>query len=218
MGKRVPLMSLSSQTNPCVNKTSCTTYGYFLFSTLWPNHWIGVKEASVHCGTFEVACKLLSTHFMSPRMCIYIYKDTFPFSPTQTHQQGSGTQNPRKKGKSHKKYLTMSSTVIDIPVKEGEIYLNKKKKIQFPLLLNVSSLIEKACKDYDMRKVMHSIKVGIALVLVSLLYLLDPLFKKVGENAMWAIMTVVVVFEFYAGLSLHLFTVVLSINSVPNLK
>lgn len=72
VGKRVPLMSLSSQTNPCVNKTSCTTYGYFLFSTLWPNHWIGVKEASVHCGTFEVACKLLSTHFMSPRMYIYI--------------------------------------------------------------------------------------------------------------------------------------------------
>lgn len=46
----------------------------------------------------------------------------------------------------------------------------------------------------------HSIKVGIALVLVSLLYLLDPLFKQVGENAMWAIMTVVVVFEFYAGI------------------
>ncbi|KAI3701303.1 hypothetical protein L2E82_45957 [Cichorium intybus] len=31
--------------------------------------------------------------------------------------------------------------------------------------------------------VIHSIKVGIALVLVSLLYLLDPLFEQVGENA-----------------------------------
>lgn len=50
--------------------------------------------------------------------------------------------------------------------------------------------------------VIHSIKVGIALVLVSLLYLLDPLFEQVGENAMWAIMTVVVVFEFFAGATL----------------
>lgn len=50
-----------------------------------------------------------------------------------------------------------------------------------------------------MRKLVHSIKVGIALVLVSLLYVLEPLYGKVGENAMWAIMTVVVIFEFYAG-------------------
>ncbi|KAG9149817.1 hypothetical protein Leryth_023635 [Lithospermum erythrorhizon] len=54
----------------------------------------------------------------------------------------------------------------------------------------------------DTKRVIHSIKVGIALVFVSLLYLLDPLFKEVGENAMWAIMTVVVVFEFYAGATL----------------
>ncbi|GKV27816.1 hypothetical protein SLEP1_g36940 [Rubroshorea leprosula] len=53
-----------------------------------------------------------------------------------------------------------------------------------------------------MRKLIHSIKVGIALVLVSPLYLLDPLYKKVGENAVWAVMTVVVIFEFYAGATL----------------
>ncbi|KAI3682733.1 hypothetical protein L1987_82932 [Smallanthus sonchifolius] len=53
-----------------------------------------------------------------------------------------------------------------------------------------------------MKKIIHSIKVGIALVLVSLLYLLDPLFEQVGENSMWAIMTVVVVFEFFAGATL----------------
>lgn len=49
------------------------------------------------------------------------------------------------------------------------------------------------------RRIIHSIKVGIALVLVSLLYLVDPLYDEVGESAMWAIMTVVVVFELYAG-------------------
>ncbi|KAK6141412.1 hypothetical protein DH2020_024860 [Rehmannia glutinosa] len=56
----------------------------------------------------------------------------------------------------------------------------------------------------DRRRIIHSIKVGIALVLVSLLYMVDPMFKEVGENAMWAIMTVVVMFEFYAGLSFSL--------------
>ncbi|CAI0400691.1 unnamed protein product, partial [Linum tenue] len=54
-----------------------------------------------------------------------------------------------------------------------------------------------------MRKWIHSIKVGAALVLVSLLYFLDPLYKEVGDdNAIWAIMTVVVIFEFHAGATL----------------
>ncbi|KAI7739497.1 hypothetical protein M8C21_009544, partial [Ambrosia artemisiifolia] len=52
------------------------------------------------------------------------------------------------------------------------------------------------------RKVIHSIKVGTALVLVSLLYLLDPLFKHVGESSMWAIMTVVLIYDFFAGATL----------------
>ncbi|XP_035548663.1 aluminum-activated malate transporter 2-like [Juglans regia] len=65
----------------------------------------------------------------------------------------------------------------------------------------ISSLREKTNKQ-DMRKLIHSFKVGIALVLVSFLYLLDPLFSQVGENAMWAIMTVVVIFEFFAGATL----------------
>ncbi|CAN1246902.1 Aluminum-activated malate transporter 13 [Linum grandiflorum] len=50
------------------------------------------------------------------------------------------------------------------------------------------------------RKWVHSGKVGVAVVVVSLLYFLDPLYKEVGDdNAIWAIMTVVVIFEFHAG-------------------
>ncbi|CAN1271094.1 Aluminum-activated malate transporter 13 [Linum perenne] len=50
------------------------------------------------------------------------------------------------------------------------------------------------------RKWVHSAKVGVAVVVVSLLYFLDPLYKEVGDdNAIWAIMTVVVIFEFHAG-------------------
>ncbi|KAA0057295.1 hypothetical protein IC582_010057 [Cucumis melo] len=62
--------------------------------------------------------------------------------------------------------------------------------------------IRQRIKRQDMRKVIHSVKVAIALVVVSLLYLLDPLYNQVGDNAMWAIMTVVVVFEFFAGATL----------------
>lgn len=47
----------------------------------------------------------------------------------------------------------------------------------------------------DPRKVIHCIKVGLALTIVSLFYFMRPLYDGVGGNAMWAIMTVVVVFE-----------------------
>eukprot|EP01018_Ginkgo_biloba_P000590 Gb_09918 [translate_table: standard] len=51
----------------------------------------------------------------------------------------------------------------------------------------------------DPRRIVHSIKVGLALAVVSLFYLMEPLFDGVGDNAIWAIMTVVVVFEFTTG-------------------
>ncbi|XP_039688968.1 aluminum-activated malate transporter 14 isoform X4 [Medicago truncatula] len=54
----------------------------------------------------------------------------------------------------------------------------------------------------DPRRVIHAFKVGLSLTLVSLLFLLEPLFKGIGENAIWAVMTVVVVFEFTAGATL----------------
>ncbi|KAL4570514.1 hypothetical protein LXL04_026170 [Taraxacum kok-saghyz] len=54
----------------------------------------------------------------------------------------------------------------------------------------------------DPRRAIHALKVGFSLTLVSLLYLMEPLFKGVGENAIWAVMTVVVVLEFTAGATL----------------
>ncbi|KAI5641815.1 hypothetical protein M9H77_00353 [Catharanthus roseus] len=54
----------------------------------------------------------------------------------------------------------------------------------------------------DPRRIIHAIKVGLSLTLVSLLYLLEPLFKGIGQNAIWAVMTVVVVLEFTAGATL----------------
>ncbi|XP_062232692.1 aluminum-activated malate transporter 12-like isoform X2 [Phragmites australis] len=51
----------------------------------------------------------------------------------------------------------------------------------------------------DPRRAVHALKAGTSLTLVSLLYILEPFFKGIGKNAMWAVMTVVVVLEFTAG-------------------
>ncbi|KAI4382221.1 hypothetical protein MLD38_008210 [Melastoma candidum] len=54
----------------------------------------------------------------------------------------------------------------------------------------------------DPRRVIHSLKGGLALTLVSLLYYFDPTYTNFGVSAMWAIMTVVVVFEYSVGATL----------------
>ncbi|KAG6684740.1 hypothetical protein I3842_12G077400 [Carya illinoinensis] len=54
----------------------------------------------------------------------------------------------------------------------------------------------------DPRKVIHCLKVGMALTVVSIFYYMRPLYEEVGGNAMWAIMTVVVVFENTVGATL----------------
>ncbi|OMO64256.1 Aluminum-activated malate transporter [Corchorus capsularis] len=52
------------------------------------------------------------------------------------------------------------------------------------------------------RKVIHCIKVGLALCIVSFFYYMRPLYDDFGGNAMWAVMTVVVVFEYTVGATL----------------
>ncbi|KAK9743193.1 hypothetical protein RND81_03G223400 [Saponaria officinalis] len=52
------------------------------------------------------------------------------------------------------------------------------------------------------KKFIHCFKVGFALCVVSLFYYMRPLYDGVGGSAMWAIMTVVVVFEYTVGATL----------------
>ncbi|XP_057807486.1 aluminum-activated malate transporter 2-like [Salvia miltiorrhiza] len=54
----------------------------------------------------------------------------------------------------------------------------------------------------DSRRIVHAFKVGLAIAAVSLLYYFDFFFDGFGVNAMWAVMTVVVVFEFSVGATL----------------
>ncbi|KAM6576622.1 hypothetical protein CsatB_028459 [Cannabis sativa] len=73
------------------------------------------------------------------------------------------------------------------------------------LKLLLQKFISKVCKigkdtkelgKDDPRRVIHSVKVGIALSLVSIFYYYQPLYDNFGVSAMWAVMTVVVVFEY----------------------
>ncbi|KAJ0463827.1 putative aluminum-activated malate transporter [Helianthus annuus] len=69
------------------------------------------------------------------------------------------------------------------------------------LILNFIMRIKKLGKD-DPRRIVHSFKVALAITLVSMVYYLRPLYKGIGDNGVWAILTVVVVFEFSAGATL----------------
>ncbi|XP_057977289.1 aluminum-activated malate transporter 12-like [Malania oleifera] len=79
------------------------------------------------------------------------------------------------------------------------IHVFREKLRRFPC--SVWQTVWKVGRD-DPRRAIHALKVGLSLALVSLLYLLEPLFRGIGQNAMWAVMTVVVVLEFTAGATL----------------
>ncbi|XP_047964318.1 aluminum-activated malate transporter 8-like [Salvia hispanica] len=53
--------------------------------------------------------------------------------------------------------------------------------------------------EEDPRRIIHSTKVGLALTLVSFFYYFRPLYNGFGQAGMWAVLTVVVVFEFTVG-------------------
>ncbi|CAA6660505.1 unnamed protein product [Spirodela intermedia] len=62
-------------------------------------------------------------------------------------------------------------------------------------------MVKKIGED-DPRRILHSLKVGLALTVVSLFYYVNPLYESFGVNAMWAILTVVVVMEYTVGATL----------------
>ncbi|GAB4859847.1 hypothetical protein Ancab_011327 [Ancistrocladus abbreviatus] len=54
----------------------------------------------------------------------------------------------------------------------------------------------------DPRRMVHSMKVGRSITLVSLFYYFEPLHEGFGVSAIWAVLTVVVVFEYSVGATL----------------
>ncbi|KAK3018956.1 hypothetical protein RJ639_003598 [Escallonia herrerae] len=68
-------------------------------------------------------------------------------------------------------------------------------------VVELGSKVKKLGRD-DPRRVIHSFKVGLAIALVSQIYYFEPLYDGFGVAAMWAVLTVVVVFEFTVGATL----------------
>nr|KYP33771.1 hypothetical protein KK1_045350 [Cajanus cajan] len=69
---------------------------------------------------------------------------------------------------------------------------------QIKKVMAMISQLMKVGKE-DPRRVVHSLKVALAITVVSLFYYVKPLYNGFGSSAMWAVFTVIVVFEFYVG-------------------
>lgn len=65
-------------------------------------------------------------------------------------------------------------------------------------IVDFSINVMKIARD-DPRRMTHSLKVALAITLVSMVYYLKPFYKGIGEAGIWAILTVVVVFEYTVG-------------------
>lgn len=58
------------------------------------------------------------------------------------------------------------------------------------------------CKE-DSNRVLFSLKVGLAVLLVSLLILFQAPYDVFGTNIIWSILTVAIMFEFTVGMYMH---------------
>lgn len=98
--------------------------------------------------------------------------------------------------------VTEGSSTTTEPVSSWN-YRARSRLVEFGIgtMAKVSTFGKKVWKmgADDPRKVIHGVKVGIALTLVSLFYYARPLYNGFGSSAMWAVMTVVVVFEYTVG-------------------
>ena len=65
-------------------------------------------------------------------------------------------------------------------------------------IVEMTKKIKKLGQD-EPRRIIHSLKVGLALTLVSLFYYIQPLYDRISENSIWAVITVILVFEFSIG-------------------
>ncbi|XAR64759.1 hypothetical protein NMG60_11008573, partial [Bertholletia excelsa] len=68
-------------------------------------------------------------------------------------------------------------------------------------ILKAANGTRKIAQD-DPRRIIHSLKVGLSLTLISLVYYYNPLYNGFKEAGIWAVLTVVVVSEFTVGATL----------------
>ena len=95
---------------------------------------------------------------------------------------------------------------MEISVDSGKMSLIKSLPRRFMNKMVDFALAVKNLGQEDPRRIVHAFKVGLAITIVSLFYYYQPLYNGFGVSAMWAVLTVVVVFEFSVGklLDLHI--------------
>ncbi|EOY33299.1 hypothetical protein QUC31_019015 [Theobroma cacao] len=87
------------------------------------------------------------------------------------------------------------------PLTRGCQWLKALPKEFCAKVMGIAKMAKKLGQD-DPRRIIHSLKVGLALTLVSLFYYFKPLYDGFEDSALWAVLTVVVVFEFSVGATL----------------
>lgn len=91
-----------------------------------------------------------------------------------------------------------------LPVKSsGEIEFMKEEQSRMVKLWNKVKCVARNAWEMgqsDPRKIIFSAKMGLALTLISLLIFIKEPFKDMSRYSVWAILTVVVVFEFSIGM------------------
>lgn len=92
-------------------------------------------------------------------------------------------------------------TLVVEPGVFKRIYIQLQGKI-LKCLMMIGRFLDKArnIAATEPNKVIHGVKVGMALSLVSLFYYMRPLYDGVGGNAMWSVITVVVALEYSVGM------------------
>lgn len=73
-------------------------------------------------------------------------------------------------------------------------------------VVEVAGTASKLGRD-EPRRIIHCLKVGVAITLVSLLYYLQPLYKLFHEYGIWAVLTVLLVLEFTVGKPVYILTI-----------
>lgn len=133
-----------------------------------------------------------------------IYRDTHPTLDTSIYAYIFHTITSTKKlSKQTLSLFQMEMAKSSNEANEGALTQWWCKFKAMPKKLK-SKIIEvgrkgKKLGEDDPRRIIHSFKVGLAITLVSLLYYFNPLYEGFGVSAMWAVMTVVVIFEFSVG-------------------
>ncbi|VFQ59234.1 unnamed protein product [Cuscuta campestris] len=87
--------------------------------------------------------------------------------------------------------------IIDSPPQSSSTFLGKLRAKVVEIAKNVFKMGKE-----DPRRIVHSFKVGIALTINSLFYYCNSLYDSFETSGIWAVLTVVVVFEFTVGATL----------------